>query len=458
MNDHTLPPRGGFSDTIKNAQTQLPNMTSEEATALVARMLAPEDMEEPEAPPVIAVDFAPPPQPAPTEAAPLSIGWLLDQMIARKASDMYLTYNCPPALRIDGEINPVNLPRLNDQDIHNCLNNLLSPHDMAEFVRKWEFNSAIQWNEFARFRINAYRQQMHNALVIRRIQTDIPTPESLGLPKAYTDLVMKKRGLVLLVGPTGSGKSTSLASMIDYRNLRGNDHIMTVEDPVEFLHFHKNCIISQRDVGIDTISYGAALKNALRQQPDVILIGEIRDRETMEHAISFAETGHLCVSTLHANNANQTIERILNFFPEERHRQILVNLSLNLRGIVSQRLVPNLKGKRSLACEIMLNEGVISQYIHEGKITELKETMAVNRDYGMQTMDQSLHELYLKGEIDMETAFAHADNAANLRLKILHGSGYSPSEMAYINSQSHTQAEGITPFAPAIPHTPSETF
>ena len=357
---------------------------------------------------------------------------------------MYLTYNCPPALRIDGEINPLDMPRLNDQDIHTCLSNLLAPPDLAEFVRKWEFNSSMQWNEFARFRINAYRQQLHNALVIRRIQTEIPSPKDLGLPKAYTDLIMKKRGLVLIVGPTGSGKSTSLAAMIDYRNLRGNDHIMTIEDPVEYLHVHKNCIISQRDVGIDTMSYGAALKNALRQQPDVILIGEIRDRETMEHAISFAETGHLCVSTLHANNANQTIERILNFFPEEKHKQILTNLSLNLRGIVSQRLIPNLKGKRSLACEVMMNEGVIGQYIHEGKISELKEMMAHNRDYGMQTMDQSLHELFLAGDIDQDTAISYADNPANVRLKIQHGSGFSPSEAGFTANLG--MAEGATPF------------
>lgn len=342
------------------------------------------------------------------------------QMIERKASDLYLTYNCPPALRIDGEIVPINVPKLEDKDIHAIIQTLLAAEDIQAFESNLEFNTSVQWNETARFRINLYRQQQHNAIVVRRIQSEIPTPQALGLPKAYTDLVMKKRGLVLLVGPTGSGKSTSLASMIDYRNTYGNDHIITIEDPVEYLHQHKNCIISQRDIGIDTLSYAAALKNALRQQPDVILIGEIRDRETMEHAISFAETGHLCVATLHANNANQTIERILNFFPEDKHRQILVNLSLNLRGIIAQRLLPNTKGTRSIICEIMLNEGAISQLILEGHIKEIKDMIGNNRDYGMQTLDQALYESYIKQEITQETAFSYADNPTNLRMKILH--------------------------------------
>lgn len=455
--DYTLPPRGELPSSMRQPMPNIPHMSAEQVAALAASLEAPTpELAATPHPtpgyqnalntqPAVEVEFIPtllplhrtPPTP-PVETTPsaapippLNIAWLLDQMIERKASDMYLTYNCPPALRIDGEINPLPMPRLNDQDIFTCLSNLLNPSDLNEFTRKWEFNSAIQWNERARFRINAYKQQLHNALVIRRIQTDIPSPQELGLPKAYTDLIMQKRGLVLVVGPTGSGKSTSLAAMVDYRNVYGNDHIMTIEDPVEYLHFHKNCIISQRDVGIDTVSYGAALKNALRQQPDVILIGEIRDRETMEHAISFAETGHLCVCTLHANNANQTIERVLNFFPEERHKQILINLSLNLRGIISQRLVPNTQGKRALASEIMLNEGVIKQYIHEGRINELKDTIANNRDYGMQTMDQCLHELYLHGTITEETALAYADNPANLRLKIVHGSGIKPAELGF---------------------------
>jgi len=364
----------------------------------------------------------PPHAPDPTAAQSVDFRWLLEQMIVRKASDLYLTYNCPPALRIDGEINPIHAPRLSEADISNIMLGLLSPKNIQDFEKHLEFNTSIQWNELSRFRINVYRQQQHNALVIRRIQTDIPSPKDLGLPSAYTDLVMRKRGLLLVVGPTGSGKSTSLASMIDFRNVHGNDHIITIEDPVEYLHNHKNCIISQRDVGIDTFSFHAALKNALRQQPDVILIGEIRDRETMEHAISFAETGHLCVATLHANNSNQAIERILNFFPEEKHKQVLTNLSLNLRGIISQRLIENLKGRRSLACEILLNEGVISQLIMEARISEIKEVMASNRDYGMMTFDQSLYELYEKREISKETAISYADNPANLRMRIVHQS------------------------------------
>ena len=251
---------------------------------------------------------------------------------------------------------------------------------------------------------------------MRRIRTEIPSLESLSLPKIYNELIMEKRGLILVVGPTGSGKSTSLASMLEYRNTHGSGHIITIEDPVEFIHEHRGCIITQRDVGIDTYSFGIGLKNSLRQTPDVIVIGEVRDRETKEHAIVFAETGHLCLATLHANNASQAIERVINFFPEEKHKQILLNLSLNLKAILSQRLVPNKSGGRCIALEIMLNQGLIKSQIQEGRIKEIKELIERGRSSGMQTFEQSLIELYQNGLITEEVALAESDNPASLSL------------------------------------------
>jgi twitching motility protein PilU len=295
---------------------------------------------------------------------------------------------------------------------------MLTEDQIDEFETTLELNAAYSWQDKARFRVNVFQQQMYPAMVIRHIKNQVPTLESLGLPKVYNTQIMKKRGLILLVGQTGCGKSTSLAAMIEHRNEHGNGHIITIEDPIEFLHQHKNCIVSQRDVGIDTFSFGMALKNTLRQNPDVILIGEIRDRETMEHAITFAETGHLCLATLHANNANQAIERILNFFPEEMHRQILLNLSMNLRAIFSQRLVTNVRSKRSLAIEILLNEGVVKEYIQSGRIKEIREIMERNREHGMQTFDQALVELQVEGLITEETAIAESDNPSNVRLAL----------------------------------------
>jgi twitching motility protein PilU len=343
---------------------------------------------------------------------------LLEQMVIRRGSDLYLTYGCPPSLRLsDSIINLDNQP-LTDEAIQVFLSELLDEEKLEEFEGTLELNTSINWHDRARFRINVFRQQAHNGIVFRRINTDIPTIESLGLPKVYADLIMQKRGLILVVGQTGSGKSTSLAAMIGHRNRNGNGHIITIEDPIEFVHQHQGCIVSQRDVGIDTYSYGIALKNALRQRPDVVLIGEIRDRETMEHAITFSETGHLCVATMHANNSNQAIERVLNFFPEEKQAQVRLNLSLNLRGILSQRLVLNKHGQRSLAVEVMQNTGLIKTLIEEGKIREIKELMERGRNEGMVTFDQCLFDLYLQGLISEEVAIAEADNAANLRLNI----------------------------------------
>jgi twitching motility protein PilU len=339
-------------------------------------------------------------------------------MVDCNATDMYLTVGCPPTLRIDDRMMPLGEQMLEEQLIRHLLSEIVSEEIMDEFQATLEMNTAIGWKEIARFRINAYRQQQHTAVVIRRIITEIPTVESLGLPPVYSQLAMEKRGMVLVVGPTGSGKSTSLAAMIGHRNRHSCGHIITVEDPIEFVHRHDGCIISQRDVGIDTYSFGIALKNALRQRPDVVLIGEIRDRETMEHALMFAETGHLCLATLHANNANQTIERIVNFFPEEKHPQLLLSLSLNLKGILSQRLVSNLAGKRSLAVEILLNSGLVRNLIEEGKIKEIKDIMGRSRDQGMQTFDQALHDLYINGIISEETALHEADNPGNIKLQI----------------------------------------
>jgi twitching motility protein PilU len=273
------------------------------------------------------------------------------------------------------------------------------------------------------------------------INTVIPTPEQLYLPKVYSDLVMMGRGLILVVGQTGSGKSTSLAAMIGHRNRHGTGHIITIEDPIEFVHQHHGCIISQRDVGIDTFSFGIALKNALRQRPDLVLIGEVRDRETMEHAINFSETGHLCLATLHANNANQAIERILSFFPEEKHPQIRLNLSLNLKAILSQRLILNLKGTRSLAAEVMLNNGLIKSLIEDGKIREIKEMMHKGTDQGIRTFDQSIFELYSQGIISEEIALSEADNLANMKLNI------SQSTMAK-KQEAPPQSPTVLPSAP----------
>lgn len=343
---------------------------------------------------------------------------MLEEMVRLNGSDLYLTFGCPASLRLTDRILPLGKELITDELLQQLLDEILTPEQRDEFEGTLEFNTSVNWQDRARFRINVYQQQQHPGIVFRRINTEIPTIETLGLPQAYANLIMQKRGLILVCGPTGSGKTTSLAAMLGHLNRNGTGHIITIEDPIEFVHQHDGCIVSQRDVGIDTFSFGIALKNALRQRPDVVLIGEIRDRETMEHAITFSETGHLCVATLHSNNANQAIERVLNFFPEEKHPQIRLNLSLNIRGILSQRLVLNKSGGRTLAVEVMLNSGLIKTLIEEGKIREIKEMMERGSTDGMQTFDQSLFELFTKGVISEEVAIAEADNPANLRLNI----------------------------------------
>jgi len=342
---------------------------------------------------------------------------LLETMLQKQASDLYITVGCPANFRSDKSMDAVG-ETLTGEMIYALIDEFLTPMQRAEFEEKKEFNTAYGWQGKGRFRINIFMQQHEPGLVIRRINTQIPTFEDLSLGKAYEKLAMEKRGLVLIVGPTGSGKSSSLAAMIGHRNRQTTGHIITIEDPIEFQHSHQGCIVTQRDVGIDTLSFEAALKNALRQRPDVVLVGEIRDRQTMEHAINFAETGHLCLATLHANNSPQAIERILSFFPEEKHRQVLMNLALNLKGILSQRLIQSRSGGRCIVSEIMLNEGLVRELIEEGKVKDIRQVMERNADVGMQTFDQALLARYIRGEITEEVALAESDNPQNLKLKM----------------------------------------
>ncbi|MEZ5692189.1 MAG: PilT/PilU family type 4a pilus ATPase [Rickettsiales bacterium] len=342
---------------------------------------------------------------------------VLDSFIKTDASDCYFTVGSPPVFRFQGEIKIQNGDNIIQKDMENIFDSLLNEDARLEFESTLEYNTAVVWKEH-RFRLNVYRQRKFTSIVLRRICTHIPTIEELKIPAAYGEIALEKRGLVLIVGATGSGKSTSLAAMLGHRNTQGSGHVITIEDPIEFVHEHGKCIFSQRDIGIDTYSYGVALKNALRQSPDVIVIGEIRDREAMEHAIMFSETGHLCVATLHANNANQAIERIINFFPEEKHKQILLNLSVNIKAIFSQRLVAGKEGGRHAVSEIMLNDGIIRDLIAEGRIKEIREHIERGRDVGMQTFEQALFSLYTGGLITEQIALAEADNPANLRLVI----------------------------------------
>ena len=348
---------------------------------------------------------------------------LLRLMVSRNGSDLFLTADFPPAIKVDGKVTKVSPQPLTGQHTLALTRSVMNDKQAAEFERTKECNFAISPQGIGRFRVNAFVQQGNVGLVLRTIPQTLPTIDSLNLPQVLKDVAMTKRGLVIFVGATGSGKSTSLASMVDFRNENSFGHIITIEDPVEFVHPHKNCIITQREVGIDTDGWAQALKNTLRQAPDVILMGEIRDRETMEHAVAFAETGHLCMATLHANSANQALDRIINFFPEERRAQLLMDLSLNLKSLVSQRLLPRQEGKgRIAAVEIMLNTPLVSDMIFKGEVGELKELMKRSRELGMQTFDQALFDLYEAGRISYEDALRFADSTNEVRLNIkLHG-------------------------------------
>ncbi|WP_448976856.1 PilT/PilU family type 4a pilus ATPase [Neisseria sp.] len=343
----------------------------------------------------------------------------LRHMNKYKGSDLFITTNFPPAMKVDGKITPITDEPLTSEKCMEIAFSIMSTKQIEEFSSTNECNFAISLPDTSRFRVNAMVQRGATALVFRSITSKIPNFDSLNLPPVLKDVVMKKRGLVIFVGGTGSGKSTSLAAMVDHRNENCQDHIITIEDPIEFVHQHKKSIITQREVGVDTENWFAALKNTLRQAPDVILIGEIRDRETMDYALAFAETGHLCLATLHANNSNQALDRIINFFPEERRTQLLTDLSLNLQAFISQRLIPREGGKgRVAAVEILLNSPIISEMIQKGEIHGIKEMMKKSTTMGMQTFDQALYELYERGDISFQDAIKNADSAHDLRLDI----------------------------------------
>ena len=344
---------------------------------------------------------------------------LLKVMLAQKSSDLFITANYPPAMKIDGKMTKIGPQNLSAAHTLALVKSVMTDKQVEEFEATKECNFAISPNGIGRFRVNAFVQQGSAGMVMRVIPTELPTIDGLGAPQILKEVVMSKRGLCILVGGTGSGKSTTLAAMVDYRNEHSYGHIITIEDPVEFVHPHKNCVVMQREVGIDTDNWEIALKNTLRQAPDVILMGEIRDAETMEHAMAFAETGHLCLATLHANSANQAIDRIINFFPEERRAQLLMDLSLNLKSLVSQRLIPKQDGKgRVAAVEILINSPLISDLIFKGDVSEIKEIMKKSRQAGMQTFDQALFDMYEKNQITFEDALRNADSVNDLRLQI----------------------------------------
>jgi len=342
----------------------------------------------------------------------------LKVLAERKGSDLYLATGAPPCAKFEGELKTISSDVLGPGEVAEIANELMDGTQREDFARDLEMNLAVSLPSVGRFRVNIFRQRNEVSIVARFIVMDIPQWQDLGLPEILTELIMRKRGLILFVGATGSGKSTSLAAMIDYRNSHTSGHIVTIEDPVEFVHRHKKSIVNQREVGVDTRNWHNALKNTLRQAPDVILIGEIRDRETMEHAISFAETGHLCISTLHANNANQALDRIINFFPEEKRQQLLMDLSLNLQAFVSQRLIPNTEGGRTAAVEVMLGSPTVKELILRGDIGGLKDIMEKSKDRGMKTFDMALFDLCQSGEISEQEALRNADSENNLRLRL----------------------------------------
>ncbi len=344
---------------------------------------------------------------------------LLRMMVSKDGSDLFITEGSPPAIKVNGKLNLVSKQVLKASHTQMLARSIMNDKQVSEFEENQECNFSIALPGVARFRVNAFVQRGYSGLVLRIINSEIPSFSELHLPDTLQEISMSKRGLVIFVGGTGSGKSTSLASMVDYRNRNSYGHIITIEDPVEFVHPHRNCIVTQREVGVDTDSYEIALKNTLRQAPDVILIGEIRDREAMDHAIAFAETGHLCLSTLHANSTNQALDRIINFFPEERRQQLLMDLSLNLKGLVSQRLIPRQDGGgRIPAVEIMLNTPLMSDLVFKGEVHEMKSLMAKSNEQGMITFDQALFNLYEERKISFEDALRNADSVNDLRLRI----------------------------------------
>ncbi|MGS2722831.1 PilT/PilU family type 4a pilus ATPase [Porticoccus sp. GXU_MW_L64] len=344
---------------------------------------------------------------------------LLKLMVEKKASDLFITAGVPPCVKVNGQLMPVNSGPMSPEKAREAVLSVMDNDQRKEFMRTKELNFAISSTGLGRFRVSAFYQRNHVGMVLRRIETKIPSFDDLHLPPILADLAGTKRGIIIFVGATGTGKSTSLASMIGHRNNNSKGHIITIEDPIEFVHQHKGCIVTQREVGVDTESFEVALKNTLRQAPDVILIGEIRSRETMEHAVTFAETGHLVMATLHANNANQALDRILHFFPEERHQQLWMDLSLNMKAMVAQQLIPVADGSgRRAAIEILINTPLVSDLIRKGDVHKIKEVMTNSTEQGMQTFDQALYRLYDQGIISYEDALSHADSKNDLRLMI----------------------------------------
>jgi len=358
----------------------------------------------------------------------------LKLMVHKKGSDLFITAGLPPSMKVNGRIQPITQTALTAQQSRDMVLNVMTPSQREEFEKTHECNFAISMQGVGRFRVSCFYQRNQVGMVLRRIETRIPTVEELNLPAIVKTLAMTKRGIIMFVGATGTGKSTSLAAMIGYRNQNSTGHIITIEDPIEFVHKHEGNIVTQREVGIDTDTWENALKNTLRQAPDVIMIGEVRTRETMEHAVAFAETGHLVLCTLHANNANQALDRVLHFFPEDRRPQVLMDLSLNLKGIVAQQLIPTPDGKaRRVAMEVLLGTPLVQDYIRDGEIHKLKEVMKESTNLGMRTFDQSLFELYQAGEISYEDALRHADSANEVRLRIKLAQG----------GDAHTLSQGL---------------
>ena len=368
-------------------------------------------------------------------------------LVQHDGSDLYLTVGAPPAAKFHGTLKPIDKMILTNEQIKSVAYGLMDSDQQKAFETKPEMNLAISEPGIGRFRVNIFKQRDYLAIVIRNIKVEIPNADALGLPGVLKDIILEKHGLILFVGGTGSGKSTSLAALIDHRNSTTAGHIITIEDPIEYIHPHKKSLISQREVGVDTDSYQDALENTLRQAPDVILIGEIRTRETMEHALAFAETGHLCLSTLHANNANQALDRVINFFPEERHKQLLQDMSLNIKAFVSQRLIPTVDGGRVAAIEIMLGTLTIRELIQKGEVHELKEIMEKSEELGMQTFDSHLYKLYKQGVISYEEALKNADSPNNLQLKIKLSKDPGhvvQTEGAHVEEQKTAQPQGLS--------------
>jgi len=370
-------------------------------------------------------------------------------MVLKEGSDLYLSTGAPPSIKIHGTLRKVEKDPLPPGRVKDIAYELMDPEQVRDFEAKPEMNLAISESGVGRFRVNIFKQRNQAAMVVRHIKTEIPDMKTLGLPEILQNVIMVKRGLVLFVGATGSGKSTSLASLIDYRNRNSAGHIITIEDPIEFIHQHQRSIVNQREVGVDTDCYEDALKNTLRQAPDVILIGEIRDRETMEHAIAFAETGHLAISTLHANNANQALDRVINFFPIDRREQLLTDLSLNLQSIVSQRLVPTVDGKRAAAIEVLLGTPRIRDLIRRGEVAEIKEVMDKSESTGMQSFDTALFKLLAAGRISLEEALRNADSQNNLRVRIGMSEEVAekPKKVTSLNLELEGETEGETDFS-----------